>query len=122
MAVQTQRLAVSARRLLDASQPKGPIFLHSVCLTRKSPKKIGVVWQRREQATVVGERVLVFFILFKHFLITMTSQHFNFFYFLYRINNFFITIQIKNSLQYKIFSLFYRNIFYFISHLSLFII
>jgi hypothetical protein len=48
---------------------------------------------------------LHFFSLF-HFFQQLTSKHSHFFHFLYHINNFFITIQIKNSLKYNFFFIF----------------
>jgi hypothetical protein len=59
---------------------------------------------------------LYFFSLFHFFQQQSMLKYFYFFHFLYHINNFFITIQIKNSLKYKKNPLFYTNSFYIISH------
>jgi hypothetical protein len=64
-----------------------------------------------------GNKQLILLIYFHFFKKYSILKHFNIFHFLYHINNFFITIQIKKftTIQYIYFLLFYTNSFYFIS-------
>jgi hypothetical protein len=56
----------------------------------------GLVWQALVHNRIMLVIIYNFFILFLHFSTTINIKIFSFFfYFLYHINNFFITIQIK---------------------------
>jgi hypothetical protein len=77
------------------------------------PPKMVALFYLIPNITVLFMLFFFFLYIFHH---SSTSKNFHFFHFLYPINNFLLLFKYKNSLQYKIFSLFYKNSFYFISH------
>jgi len=81
-----------------------------------------IIWYVWQTTTWQWSTLFTFFLsLFYNFLITIHIKIFFSFHFLYHINNFIIIIEIKNSLKYKFFLLFYTKLFtlYHIYHFLL---